>query len=591
MQNQKRKTRNIFVRELDSDLLKRRINGLTKDDSGVNFYFELKNLDDDFLKFVVSCTQKLKSIGVDKYNFKIVTLDEDSALDHIKVTTRILEESELERLISIESIIPKTSKVCISEKYNGVYHDFSLADAIQVNNLINAETEYIKSLKLSPFEQYLMAYDFMSNFCYNEDENDTENGTEYVSRLLISALTNEYFVCSAYAKVFCGVLKNLGIDCAPEYLYVNAGSETFRQDELHVNVLVHLKDEKYGIAGIVFTDACNDARKAEYIETKSGSMLNVSMGEIGYLLSAVNIEDVKKMHSVFTVDEFSSLQFLYGDTKRLLSDDFTMIFNAFEDQDFLNYFDFFVRIFPEYEVLKNIQDNISDDDIGIIYEAISSDVKKMMNKIFGDTEVASSVEKYDSTQDEETIVVYDSELSKLFKQAVILKIAGISDNQIYEYILSKKDETLSFINGFDKEFEVDKILRHNNYIASRYDKVVENVRPIKIKEFLDSYTMFGDDFYSFYMMFCFCQREAIASLFEKVKSTSPEISYDAYFEALSQILRKQGYDERKISSFVSHKLETTARDADFWFNKDAKNGFLQFSNLMWEKFNKAKQYQ
>ena len=64
MQSQKRKTRNIFVRELDSDVLRRRINGLTKADGGVNFYFELKNLDDEFLEFAIDLTDKLLEKGV-----------------------------------------------------------------------------------------------------------------------------------------------------------------------------------------------------------------------------------------------------------------------------------------------------------------------------------------------------------------------------------------------------------------------------------------------------------------------------------------------------------------------------------------------
>lgn len=587
MQNQKRKARNIFVRELDSDVLRRRINGLTKADGGVNFYFELKNLDDEFLEFAIDLTDKLLEKGISDFNYKFVTLDEESELDHIKVTTRILSDNELENLVYVESMIPDTAKVCISEKYKGVFHDFSLVDAIQVNDLINAETAYIKSLNLSPFEEYLMAYDFMSSFCYNDDENDTENGTEYVSRLLTSSLTNGYFVCSAYAKVFCGVLNNLGIDCAPEYLYINSGSETFRQDDLHVNVLVNLHDEKYGINGIVFSDACNDARALDYVVTKSGAIINSATGETGYLLSAVNIDDVKKMRSIFSFDRFSSLKFLYEDYSKLLGNDYKLIFDSFEDEDFLNYFEFLTRKFPEYEKLKEKANYVPDEEC----DKICDSVKKMLNEVFGEVEVASSVEKFDSTRETETIVVYNSELSKLYKQAVILKIAGVSDKQVLDYICQQKDEVLSMTNSFDKEYEVDRVFRHNQYIASRYGKTVEYVRPVLLDEFLDNYTMFGDDFYSYYMMFCFCQRKEIAELFEKVKKTSPEIKFEDYNKALTEILRKQGYDENKIDSYVSHRLETTARDADFWFDKDAKNCFLKYSNMMWEKFNKAKNYQ
>lgn len=589
-QVQKRKTRNIHIDSLENEYMKKRIDSLSKDDAGVNFCVELKNIDGEFTQFFVGVLSKLKQIGLEDFNVKVVTLDEDSSLSHIKVTTRILGESELENLKIIESLLPKKANLFIAEKYNGVFKNFSLENAVKVNQLINAEVDYIKSLKLSPFEQYLMAYDFMSNFCYNNDEKDTENGTEYMSRLLTSALSNEYFVCSAYAKVFCGVLAGLGIDCMPEYLYVNTGTEANRQDDLHVNVLVNLCDPKYNIDGVIFTDACNDARKTEYTTTKNGDILFSAFGEVGYLLSAINLNDIKKMRSIFTFDEFSSLKFLYGDTSKLLGTDYKSIFDGFEDQDFLNYLEFFSKGHPELVNLKNYDEDLSDEDWDKIDGVISRSVKKIMLSVFGDREVASSIEKCDKSNIIESVVLYSSDISRLFKQAVILKINGVDDKKIKEFMLSAKQEIVDAIEGFDKDYEIDKVLRHNQYISSKYGKKVGKIKSISLEEYLKHYIAFGEDFYSHYMLFCFSERDKIASLFENIKRSSPNIEMKDYYLALSEILKKQGYDESKIESFVSHKLENTARDADFWFYKDAENRFLKFSNQKWEELNNGRAF-
>lgn len=589
-QVQKRKIRNIHIDSLENEYMKKRIESLSKDDAGVNFCVELKSIDDEFTKFFINVLSKLKNIGLDDFNVQIVTLDEDSRLNHIKLTTRILGESELENLILIESLLPKKANLFISEKYNGVFKNFSLDNAVKVNQLINLEVDYIKSLELSPFEQYLMAYDFMSNFCYNNDEKDIENGTEYMSRLLTSALSNEYFVCSAYSKVFCGVLTGLGIDCVPEYLYVNCGSEANRQDDLHVNVLVNLCDPKYGIDGIVFTDACNDARKTEYTTTKNGNILFSAFGEVGYLLSAINLNDIRKMRTIFTVDEFSSLKFLYGDTSKLLGSNYKAIFDGFEDQDFLNYLEFFSKNHPELGNLKDYDENLSDEDWDKIDGVISNSIKKIMLSVFGNREVASAIEKCDKSNITESVVLYSSDLSRLFKQAVILKINGIDDKKIKEYMISVKQQIIDGIDGFDKDYEVEKVLKHNQYISSKYGKQVGKIKSISLEEYLKDYIAFGEDFYSHYMLFCFSQREKIAALFEKIKKGSPIIEMRDYSAALSEILKKQGYNEGKIASFVSHKLENTAKDADFWFCKDAENRFLKFSNQKWEEINNNRAY-
>ena len=150
---------------------------------------------------------------------------------------------------------------------------------------------------LSPLEKYIYAYDIVKRFkLYNTPNKDNMNADKldrnsrikikHVSRDLYDILENEYMVCVGYANFLRDLLNKLGISNADYSLDVelsaykakkqieNNNSDYSNLSSLekrdlislqqtyipmdtyggHDRVLVYIKDEKYGIDGMYFSD-------------------------------------------------------------------------------------------------------------------------------------------------------------------------------------------------------------------------------------------------------------------------------------------------------------------------------------------------
>lgn len=113
--------------------------------------------------------------------------------------------------------------------------------ANQINNM------KIDGKNLSPLEKYYMAYNIVTQFKYTATEDLS------VSRDLISVLTTGNIVCVGYAHVLSALCAKLGIDCTPQYIAINSNELN------HMNCCVKIKDEKYGVDGVYYSDPCMDS--------------------------------------------------------------------------------------------------------------------------------------------------------------------------------------------------------------------------------------------------------------------------------------------------------------------------------------------
>ena len=579
--NQK-KIRNIKIYNYDDASTLRRINELSQNDGGVNFLFEPQKVDDDFLCFAKYCIDLLESKGIADYKFSVVTYDEKSKNKDIKLTTRILETDELERLILLEEMIPSSAKLVVTEEHNERLYDYSIGDAIQAHEFVNGQVEYIKSLNLSPWEMYLMAYDVTANLFYNQDPE--EEKWYQKSRTLISGLTQDTFVCVAHAKVFSGLLHGLGIESQKQSLFVNIGDRGHHEDELHVNVMVYLNDPKYMLDGVVFTDACNDSNALRIIFNKKG-VPHFEVGQNTMVLSAVNIDDVCKMKESFTFDDFNLLKPLYQDKDLLLSSRYDDIFDCIDDEYAARYLDFFLKIYPQFRAGIKEFDEINEELIEKIQEWYNPKVFDMMVKVFGDIEIAAEIDKKDKSNVDASVVLYDSTLPKLYAQAMVLLMTGVSEFKVEKYI--KENKMLIDINleRFDKQYEIEKTIKHNNLIANRYGKTVSGSRPITLAEYFSDYYDFCDDEYSVYAYQMFSRRADIDALFKTVRACSPVVEESDYVTAYVHILQAQGYPQEKISGYVFNKFVQSARVASSWFEPSALNTFNRYSEEKWEELN------
>lgn len=139
--------------------------------------------------------------------------------------------------------------------------DIKFKDGSSIENAIKASIkidDFVKNIanariggkRLSPLEKYICAYMFVSNFVYNEEDIETEKAS--TSRNLVPILNGNKIVCVGYAKMLKEICIRLDIPCVCQVLF---GGESG-----HENNLVKLKDAKYNLDSIFYSDACWDSK-------------------------------------------------------------------------------------------------------------------------------------------------------------------------------------------------------------------------------------------------------------------------------------------------------------------------------------------
>lgn len=142
-------------------------------------------------------------------------------------------------------------------------------------------------------------------------------------------MTGDAIVCVGYAqimKIFC---KKLGIEC--EYL---SGSDQESYDEIHHRQgkshaanIVHIVDEKYGIDGYYFCDACWDSKKDSKQTNKNYFYAALPIQDIDEIGQAKYFSDVVKDMNIpqssvpISIDTFRrALNTVYSDHQQVESD-------------------------------------------------------------------------------------------------------------------------------------------------------------------------------------------------------------------------------------------------------------------------------
>ena len=173
-------------------------------------------IDADYLEFeIVDKLQKLKSNGDIKIDIKGIEYDEQHDIDSIVKVQR------------------------------------------QAKNFI----KNVRELKLSPLEKFLLIYNFVGTRIYKK-EKDGEAVAK--SRAVYSVLEGDDIVCAGYANLMIYLCNQSGIENLKvvSHFIDTFDPKTKQKHSGHENNFVYIDDEKYGIKGWYFIDACWDSRKS-----------------------------------------------------------------------------------------------------------------------------------------------------------------------------------------------------------------------------------------------------------------------------------------------------------------------------------------
>ena len=195
-------------------------------------------------------------------------------------------EEDFKIFISLED---KLKEIGVPLNFDGGYKEtYTLDEVIKADKKLDSIIDRINKSPLSPLERYLYIYNFLSRkeYKYNplEKEDETRDEYGYLPRDIISVINSDYIVCVGYAELNKYLCRNVGIECRVNHLAV-INTEGF---ESHMNNIVYIKDDKYGIDGLFYSDACwdNDAKKRTY------SFALVPISDINRLASiAIRFED------------------------------------------------------------------------------------------------------------------------------------------------------------------------------------------------------------------------------------------------------------------------------------------------------------
>ncbi len=212
---------------------------------------ELKYIEDNFDNI-------MDSIEYIQMNFNDINPIDYIKKNPIVLTKKIvldiqLDITDYDRLI----ILMKEYKDVIDNIYlrltdNEEY--VSLNDCYKTMNLIKSQTEFIKSLNLSPMETIMFTYDLVRNRVYNH-ENEDEAYSK--SRDLKDVLSGDKIVCAGYANLFHTYLEYLGIDSRIVRL------ERLDEKTGHARNVIYVKDDKYKIDGVYYFDPTWDSKTKE----------------------------------------------------------------------------------------------------------------------------------------------------------------------------------------------------------------------------------------------------------------------------------------------------------------------------------------
>ena len=161
----------------------------------------------------------------------------------------LFTNEEFSKISNIKDKLQNKNNFLFSENFS--FYDFE--KVCFANNKLNSWADEINNLKingknLSPLEKFYIAYSYITRFDYKDSQVDS-----YESRNLINVLNSNKIVCVGYAQMLKSLCTLLEINCEVQII-------VFDKDDLnHMNCMVSIKDEKYGVDGVFYSDPCFDS--------------------------------------------------------------------------------------------------------------------------------------------------------------------------------------------------------------------------------------------------------------------------------------------------------------------------------------------
>ena len=153
----------------------------------------------------------------------------------------------------------KYEKMGVDFSVNDIGENWSIKDVENANSQIDKSVASIKQKNLSPLEQLMAAYLSVKKRKYTKED---PNQSPAQSRSIYGVLNSDKIVCVGYAELFTQIINQVGdkniqifsntVDSVHDNGFVGG----------HRNLIVKVKDEKYGVDGFYYLDPTWDSGNA-----------------------------------------------------------------------------------------------------------------------------------------------------------------------------------------------------------------------------------------------------------------------------------------------------------------------------------------
>ena len=287
------------------------------EDNCVFYYIDLEKYDQKDLDEIVNRFVFIKEKN--PYDFRII----------IEAEFHNFSDDDFAFFIALES---KLKEHDLSLFFNGGYkNDYLLSELLSADTALDKFIDHINKPELSPFEKYLLIYNFLSNKGYKAE--DVLGEDVHQARDIISIMNSHYIVCEGYANLMKYLCDNVGIPCINQILGLGKNSDR------HMNNLVYLDDDKYKIHGLYYSDVTWD---------------NVAStgGKKEYAFCLLPLDDIIHIKTTITIDPFF---LMFYDTRtasiRVIDSDIENFVGYYENPNF-QVKSFAESLFPIAQLVK-----------------------------------------------------------------------------------------------------------------------------------------------------------------------------------------------------------------------------------------------
>ena len=517
-------------------------------------------LTDNFsYKTLVDLSARIKSLGI------------DSAIE-INAKNSILSMPEIESLIGLESDVEKNNSILVVK--SGIYDEYSLNELLAADQSIRMFVEELKSHQLSPFENYLRIYDFLTQKVYKE-ANDNEH---YRARDIISVINGNEIVCVGYAQMMKRLCNEVGIKCETQVSSVYNKKGAFIGG--HENNSVYIKDDKYGIDGWFYADACWDSvtKGKEYIKTYNFCLLPI--GDKDKLKNEVVKMDKCSGASAlynedFEIDGFSGL---INDKKRQeikFKSGEMAIDLVYDDKKIESAYNNLLALLKMHRVPSDIYSRCDGKQVP---KECEMGVLFAQTLLCNEKEVESGIKKLKSIPTEGIEGINYSKVKNIYnelekqlseyKNKLYVKkenfTGNYEDNKEYGQLL--KELIIAKLSGDDEE-DINKNMAK---VQSRMQKhiTVEKVRKDEVEY------LCPNEFKSVSEQL---QLLVLKEIKNKIKADSKTIPIEAFSSALKVVYKAEGTPDNALDFSVKRSIDATVKRSDRAFDS-ADNCFSKELN-------------